>query len=73
MNERVKSILEQAQTLSPDEREQLAELLLATVVDVDPGIEAAWEAEIADRIAAHERGELGTLPAAEVLAKHLKG
>lgn len=71
MNERVKSILEQAQELSAAEREELAGLLLATI-EVDPEIESAWAAEIAGRIAAHERGELATRPASEVMAKYLK-
>ncbi len=67
MNERVKTILEEAQKLSVAEREELAGLLLATIE-----VETAWAAEIADRIAAHERGEMSARPAAEVLAKHLK-
>jgi hypothetical protein len=71
MNERLKNILTEAQKLSAEEREELAGLLLSTI-EVDPEIEAIWAAEIADRIAAHKRGELSTRPAAEVLAKHLK-
>jgi putative addiction module component (TIGR02574 family) len=71
MNERVKTIFEAAQKLPPAEREELAELLMATI-DVDPGIEKAWADEIEGRIAAHERGELSARPAEEVLAKYLK-
>ena len=71
MNDRVRSIFEQAQKLPSTERAELAELLLATI-DVDPEIGRAWTDEVLDRIAAHERGELGARPAAEVLAKHLK-
>ena len=69
MNDCVKTIFEQAQKLPSTERAELAELLLATI-DVDPEIERAWTDEILDRIAAHERGELGSRPAAEALAKH---
>jgi putative addiction module component (TIGR02574 family) len=70
MNQRIKTIFEQAQRLAPAEREELAELLLATIDD-DPGVAAAWQKEFDDRIAAHERGEMTTRPAAEVLAKYL--
>lgn len=44
MNERVKSIFEAAQKLAPQEREELAELLLATI-DIDSGLEKAWAEE----------------------------
>mgnify|MGYP001195912696 CR=1 FL=1 len=71
MNQRIKTIFEEAQQLTPREREELAELLLATI-DVDPAIEAEWAKEIEDRISAHERGEMTTRPIADVLAKYLK-
>ena len=71
MNQRIKTIFEDAQKLSPAEREELAELLLATI-DVDPEIEAEWAKEIEDRIRSHERGETTARPVAEVLAKYLK-
>ena len=71
MNQRIKTLFEDAQKLAPAEREELAELLFATI-DADPEIDKAWVKEVEDRIAAHERGEMTTRPAAEVLAKHLK-
>lgn len=71
MNQRVKTIFDEAQKLAPADREELADLLLATI-EVDPGIEKAWAEEIADRVSAHERGELSARPASEVMAKHLK-
>lgn len=71
MNQRIKSIFEEAQRLPPAEREELAELLPATI-DVDASVEAAWGHEIEDRIATHERGVMTARPAADVLAKHLK-
>lgn len=58
-----------AQTLSVEERAQLAQELLESVErDVDPGVQAAWETEIADRIAKYERGEAKLIPADEVFA-----
>jgi hypothetical protein len=72
MNARLKSLFEQAQRLDASERHELAELLLATV-EIDPGVDAAWSEEVADRISAHERGEMPTRSAREVLAKYLSG
>lgn len=70
MNQRIRHLFNEAQRLTEREREELAELLLATV-EADQGIEAAWVAEAEDRIAAHERGETTARPAADVLRKHL--
>ncbi|WP_334151258.1 addiction module protein [Hyphomicrobium sp.] len=70
MNARLKSIFEDAQKLSAAEREELAELLLATV-DPDPEVDKAWCDEVADRVAAHGRGELPTRSARAVLEKYL--
>ena len=41
MSQRVKNIFEQAQALSPEDREDLAELLLATV-DAGADFDKAW-------------------------------
>ena len=58
-----------ARTLAVEERAQLAQELLESVErDADPDVQAAWEAEIADRIAKYERGEAKLIPAAEVFA-----
>ena len=58
-----------AQSLAVEERAQLAQELLESVErDVDPDVHAAWEAEIADRIAKYERGEAKFIPAEEVFA-----
>ena len=58
-----------AQTLTIEERAQLAQELLESVErDADPDVQAAWEAEIADRVAKYERGEAKLIPAEEVFA-----
>ena len=58
-----------AQTLAVEERAQLAQQLLESVErDSDPQVQAAWEAEIASRIAKYERGEATLIPAEEVFA-----
>lgn len=71
MNQRVKVLFDEASKLDPAEREELLELLMASI-EPDPEIEAAWLAEVEDRIAAHERGEATARPAADVLAKYIK-
>lgn len=58
-----------AQTLTVEERAQLAQELLESVErDADPDVQAAWETEIAHRIAKYERGEAKRIPAEEVFA-----
>ncbi len=58
-----------AQTLTPEERAQFAQELLESVErDSDPEVQAAWEAEIASRIAKYERGEAKLVPADVVFA-----
>jgi putative addiction module component (TIGR02574 family) len=50
-------------------RAQLAQELLESVErESDPDVQAAWEAEIAERIAKYERGEAKLIPAEEVFA-----
>ena len=58
-----------AQALTVEERAQLAQELLESVErDADPDVQAAWEAEIAGRVAKYERGEAKLIPAEEVFA-----
>ena len=58
-----------ARSLAVEERAQLAQELLESVErDADPDVQAAWEAEIADRIAKYGRGEAKLIPAEEVFA-----
>jgi len=62
-------LAKKAQALNVDERARLAQELLESVErDSDPDVQAAWEAEIADRIAKYERGEAKLIPAEEVFA-----
>ena len=56
-----------AKELALEERAQLAQELLESVdQEADPEVRAAWENEIASRIAKYERGEAKLIPAAEV-------
>ena len=66
----LKELEAQARSLSPDERARLAEMLLESLRDAPLAeIEKAWEAEIAERVAAYDRGELPTLSAESVFAE----
>ena len=38
-------------------------------LEPDPGAEAAWQAEITQRIARYDAGEVQAIPAAEVFAR----
>ena len=56
-----------ARALSVEERAQLAQELLESVErEAEPGVQTAWDAEIASRIAEYERGEAKLIPAADV-------
>lgn len=61
---------QQARMLTPDERARLAEMLLESLQDTSLSeIEAAWQREIEDRVAAYDKGEVETYPAEEVFAE----
>jgi putative addiction module component (TIGR02574 family) len=69
MSTLLEELSKKAQTLTIEERAQLAQELLESVDrDADPDVQAAWEAEIANRIAMYERGEAKLIPAEDVFA-----
>ena len=60
----------QARSLSAEERARLAEVLLESLREPPlPEIEAAWEREISERVAAYDRGEATVYAAEDVLAE----
>lgn len=64
------AVAHDALVLPPDDRLTLARQLLESVaLEPEPGAEAAWEAEIARRIASLQSGESKTIPASEVFAR----
>ena len=65
----VEELSRKALSLSPEERVQLAEKLLATVQEVDAEVEAAWDEEIKRRIAEIENGTAKLIPAEDVFAE----
>ncbi|MES2709606.1 MAG: addiction module protein [Verrucomicrobiota bacterium] len=59
-----------ALVLPPEQRLALARQLLDSVdLEPEPGAEAAWETEIAQRIARFKAGESKAIPAGEVFAR----
>jgi putative addiction module component (TIGR02574 family) len=65
----VEELSRRARDLSPEERVQLAEEILATVHELDEEVDAAWDAEIKRRIAEVESGTAKLIPAEEVFAR----
>jgi putative addiction module component (TIGR02574 family) len=60
----------QARNLTATERARLAEVLLESLREPPlPEIEAAWDHEIAERVAAYDRGEATAYAAEDVLAE----
>jgi putative addiction module component (TIGR02574 family) len=64
MSKRGAEVLEEALSLPPGERAELADRLL-TSLDSSPGgsIDKLWAAEAEDRLEAFERGEINAVPA----------
>ncbi len=69
MNIQVKDLLDQAKTLTEDERIQLADLLYAESSLSAEEWEAAWLDECKRRVAEYERGEVEAIDADEVFAR----
>jgi putative addiction module component (TIGR02574 family) len=69
MSTLVEELSRKALSLSPEERIQLAENLLATVQEVDEEVEAAWDEEIRRRIAEIDSGTAKLILAEEVFAE----
>lgn len=66
----LKELEARAHSLSPEERARLAESLLESLRDAPLAeVENAWEVEIAERVAAYDRGELPTFSAESVFAE----
>lgn len=63
-------LLKQAKALAPAQKLELVEALLNELDRTDDRIDAAWAAEAADRLAAYRRGEIQSIPLAQVLAKY---
>lgn len=64
----VDRLLEEARKLTPDERIELAEAILASI-EPDPELDRQWAEEARDRYEAYKRGELPARDFDEVIAE----
>ena len=72
MTPEVSRLLEQALSLSVEEREALADSLISNLDGkVDEGVHAAWEAEIGKRVAELDSGEVKTTSWEKVRKRNL--
>lgn len=69
MADLLKELEERARDLGAEDRARLAETLLESLHSSNSEVEKAWAQEIADRLAAYDRGEIQAHPAEEVLAE----
>ena len=69
MSALLKQIEDQALALSAEERAKLAQSMLESLQSPLADIEAAWEHEIEQRVAAFDRGEIPSYPAEDVFAE----
>jgi putative addiction module component (TIGR02574 family) len=61
---------QQVRSLSPEDRARLAELILESLREPRlVEVEAAWNREIEERVAAYDRGELKAISAEDVFAE----
>jgi putative addiction module component (TIGR02574 family) len=72
MTSEVSKLLERALSLSLEEQEALADSLISNLGGkVDEGVQAAWDDEIAKRIADLDSGRAKTIPWTEVRKRNL--
>jgi putative addiction module component (TIGR02574 family) len=70
MADLVSELEDRGRSLAPEDRSRLVELLLESLHEPPLAeIEAAWEEEIQQRIAAFERGEVQTFTAEDVFSE----
>jgi putative addiction module component (TIGR02574 family) len=70
MSEAKKSLSAQARRLSPTERLELVDDILASLDEPNPSVDRLWAKEAEERLAAYRRGEIKAVPLQEVLAKY---
>ena len=67
MSDQGQQVLEQALSLTPEERVKVVELLLSSLdSESQQRIDSLWAAEAEDRLDALDRGEIKTIPARDV-------
>lgn len=69
MTRAVHELYERASELPPEDRAELAGLLLESIEPADEGVEEAWAVEIERRMADFRDGKVKTIPWSEVRAR----
>ncbi|MDP4529880.1 addiction module protein [Alkalimonas delamerensis] len=69
MQTSLKQIEEQALGLNSEDRAKLAEVMLESLSPSLAEVEAAWAQEIAERVAAYDKGEMPVFAAEDVFAE----
>jgi putative addiction module component (TIGR02574 family) len=62
MTDAAKILRVQARKLSPSERLELVDDILASLDEPDPNIDKLWAKEAEERLAAYRRGEIKAIP-----------
>lgn len=70
MSTETQEILNRALELPPADKARIANELLASLDQADEAIDAVWQKEVEDRIAAYKAGDLKSVSLEEVLAKY---
>ena len=70
MTDTAQALSVKARKLSPAERLELVDDVLASLDEPDPQIDLLWAKEAEERLAAYRRGEIKAVPLQEVLAKY---
>jgi putative addiction module component (TIGR02574 family) len=70
MNDQVVELAERGKALTPEDRSRLVDMLLESLNEAPLAeVEAAWDKEVENRLAAYDRGEIQAIDGEEVLAK----
>jgi putative addiction module component (TIGR02574 family) len=70
MSETTKTLSARARDLTPTERLELVDQILASLDETDPAIDQLWAREAEDRLIAYRRGEIRAIPLSDVLSKY---
>jgi putative addiction module component (TIGR02574 family) len=70
MPDPVTDLVQRGRALTPEDRERLVDQLLESLNEpAASDLNAAWELEVQERLAAYDRGDVQTVSAADVFAK----
>jgi len=65
-------LVHEIEKLSPAEKVQLVDTVIRDIIPPVPEVDKAWAAEASTRWNAYKKGEIKSIPYAEVMAKYKK-